>query len=124
MTVLEYLENCSDNEIIELWNTYCETEKYSNDKCYRMYDFDEVIDTENLSFKAVHNRLDKNFNFNHQLFWWNGLDGYICSGDYSDFIDSVVDLESLAEAIEESPSYYDIDLDNEFYYWHTYVLGI
>lgn len=111
MTVKKYLENCTNCEVVSLWNKFCEVEQYSDDVCYNMFDFEEIVDTDNIPFREMYEHLDDGFDFNHDVFWWDGL-GYIHSGDYSDFIDAVVDLESLADSIEENLNDYDIDLDD------------
>lgn len=104
MTVKEYLENASDSEIISLWNKYQTTKKYNsgecypNKICYHMSMFDTI---NNMPFKALYKRLDDNFTFSHTVFWRDGQ-GHIYSGYVKDFINKVVDLDWLANAINNN----------------------
>ena len=114
MTVREYLENCTDCEIVSFWNKFCDVEQYNDDMCYNMFDFEEIVDPDSIPFREMYEHLDDEFNFNDDVFWWDGL-GNIHSGMYYDFINAVVDLDSLADSIEENPNDYGIDLEDICY---------
>ena len=99
MKIREYLDSCSDNKVVELWNEYCDIEQCTDDMCYDMGQFDDIVDTDYRPFGEVFKQLNNGFDFKHDVFWFDGL-GYISSGYNSDFINSVVDLDSLANSIE------------------------
>ena len=111
MTVKKYLRGCTDKEIIELWNELCQNTNYTDGMCYFMQEFEDIVDTDDVSFREVYEKLDKDFSFGHQVFWWNGY-GYICSGSYADFVEKVVDLDALEDGIEEDIDAFNICLDD------------
>lgn len=111
MTVKKYLRGCTDKEIIELWNELCQNTNYTDGMCYFMQEFEDIVAPDDTLFREVYNKLDKNFSFGHQVFWWNGY-GYICSGSYADFVEKVVDLDALEDGIEEDIDAFNICLDD------------
>ena len=104
MTAREFLEGCTDREIIGYWNTFCGIANYGDDMVFPMYEFKELVG-------SVYGKLHKKFDFDHEYFWWDGL-GYINSGYECDVIDSIVDFDMLADSIDENPSMYGIYLDD------------
>lgn len=110
MTAIEFLEECTDREIIGYWNTFCDIANYSDDRVFLMYEFEDIVGPDDISFRDMHGKLHKDFDFNHDYFWWDGL-GYIHSGYECDVIDSIVDFDMLADSIDENPSVYNIFLD-------------
>ena len=98
MTVKEYLENASDSEIISLWNRYCIKYGYNNDVYYPMCDLDVI---HNIPFKELYKLLDDDFTLGHSGFW-HDEQGYIYSGNRRDFINELVDLDWLANAINNN----------------------
>ena len=103
MTIREYLGTASDSEIIALWNKYQinreydSGECYPNKICYPMGEFDVI---NNMPFKALYKYLDNDFTFSHTVFWRDNH-GHIYSGNRADFINKVVDLDWLANAIDK-----------------------
>lgn len=111
MTAREFLEKCTDDDILDYWNTFCNISNYADDKVFSMYEFEEIVGPDDIPFRDMYGKLDKDFDFDHEYFWWDGL-GYINSGYACDFIDSIVDFDMLADSIDENPSKYGICLDD------------
>ena len=109
MIARELLEECTEGDILGYWNTFCDITNYDGDKVFHMYEFESIVMPDNIPFKDMYGKLDKNFNFDHEYFWWDGL-GYINSGYACDFIDRIVDFDLLADSIDENSREYNIEL--------------
>ena len=113
--ILEILEDLSDNELVELWNDYCEYNGYE-DQLFGMSDFEAIVDTSD--FFSTYKKIDHdNFNSCDDYFYFNSCDdyfyfdncGWICStSDPSE----VIDLDDLACYIEDNIEEYDYLLEN------------
>lgn len=97
-------DNCSNEELIELWNNHCILAGSIDDICHPMCQFDDLVDTSR-PYSEVIKQLDDNFNHTHSVFWISN--GLICSGYTSDYINKVVDIDLLAKSIELNPSDFD-----------------
>ena len=104
--ILEILEDLSDNELVELWNDYCEYNGYE-DQLFGMCAFEAIVDTSD--FFSTYEKIDHdNFNSCDDYFYYD-RQGWICStSDPSD----IIDLDDLACYIEDNIEEYDYLLEN------------
>jgi hypothetical protein len=79
--LVDYINDMSDDEMVELYNRYCEANNYRDDFIYRAYELDEILEgrtpTDILCMGFY-----GDFNPRHDFFWFNGY-GNLESADFS-----------------------------------------
>ena len=77
--LVDYINSMNDDELIELYNRYCEAAGYEDDRIYSMYELDELLEgrtpTDILSMGFY-----GDFRPQHDFFWFNGY-GNLKSAD-------------------------------------------
>ena len=104
------IEELPDDELVSLWNEYCEQASYNEDMIYPMSDFEMLCGD---SFKELYGCIDNYFDLNDDYFYIDGLGFYHslnCSRLWSD---SPIDLDELVTWCYENEMWYD-ELE-EFY---------
>lgn len=90
------LEELNDEELVELWNKFCENNNMFDDTIYPMDELDEVVGK--LYPTDLFDTIDFNrFNEGDSYFGYNGY-GYIVSFDTPY---DVIDVEALVEYLNE-----------------------
>ncbi len=109
--IIELLENCDSNEIMEVNNVYCQHNNYPDDEIYLNDEeffntfFSNVID----AVKAV---TYGKYNFHHKYVAFNGQGNLDCY-DYLDTNNLVDSVHKVAEHIAENEElYYFLDLSD------------
>ena len=94
--VKDWFENLEENEKINLWNNYCDDNKYYSENIYNLdgYMLESFFGSIEDFAKSVSN--SDHFNYNDRYFKVGDVYNDILTGDY---------LENLA------------DVDNDFYNW-------
>ena len=78
--IVDYINSMNDDEVIELYNRYCEAAGYEDDRIYSMYELDELLEGRtpiDILCRSFHG----SFNPHHNFFWFNRC-GNLESADY------------------------------------------
>lgn len=80
--LVDYINDMSDDEMVELHNSYCEANNYRDDFIYSTYELDELLEgrtpTDILCMGFY-----GDFHPQHSYFWFNGY-GNLESADFDD----------------------------------------
>ena len=94
--ILEVLETIEESELISMWNERCQAYRYDDEEIFDMYSLDEFFGS--MNFSEALNQIDTdNFSLNDDYFYFS-----IYGARSLTYIDDVVDLEELAEYIEDT----------------------
>lgn len=113
--IIELLENCDSNEIMQVNNVYCQHNNYPDDEIYN--NDEEFFDTFfQKSIDAVRAVSYGSYNYSHDYVSFNG-NGNLDSYDYLDtnnLVDTVVRVATHIAENEELYSFLDLsDIDEE-----------
>jgi len=106
----EVLENLDNYDVVSAWNRYCEENSYYDDMVYTMGEFDELM--YGLKPLEIAAKLDSGFNVNDNFFSFDNY-GEVVSFDY--ISDSCIDLDDLAEYMDDNEEDFDIDEIDEIF---------
>jgi hypothetical protein len=95
----EVLESLRDEDIVEVWNRYCEDCNYYDDRIEYMSELDELV-CGMKPMDIINTFCDSAFNVNDDYFWFNGCGNPVSSNDPFDQV-SVYDLAVHIEDYEE-----------------------
>lgn len=79
--LVDYINDMSDDEIVELHNSYCDAAGCMDDRIYSMWELDELLEGRtptDILCRGFHG----DFNPHHEYFWFNGY-GNLESADYT-----------------------------------------
>lgn len=103
--IKEVLEDMATEEVVNLWNEYCDRTYYTDDKVYPIESFNDFLSGQTpLAIVGIVE--EGSVCSTDEYFWMDGL-GHFHSADYADEID-VIDLDDLAEYMND----YETSLDN------------
>lgn len=106
----EVLENLDSYEVVSAWNRYCDEVSYFDDMVYTMDEFDDLM--YGLKPSEIVAKLDSDFDVTENFFTWDEY-GEVVSFDY--ISDSCIDLDDLAEYMDENKEDFDIDEIEEIF---------
>ena len=106
--IKDYLEDLSENDLAQLWNTYCENVNYYDDTIYDMDELDELLSGDSPSELATKIYYGE-FCPNDHYFTFNG-----CGNLESGYADELISIEDMARYILENEDYLDDDDLEEF----------
>ena len=108
--IVDILKDMDDSDLIALWNEYCDSCNYMDDRIYNMEDMNEICNVEymvgnNRTTLELIDRIQidfRRFDTNDDYFFINGYGHYISfnSLEYADE-GCPLDYDTLAEAIAE-----------------------
>lgn len=101
--IKEYLEGINENELLAIWNCYCDNNNY-DDHIYYMYELDEILNGETSS-DIINKVVYGSFNSHHDYFKFNGY-GNLQSEYY---LENLMYINDLAQYIYDN----DEDFDND-----------
>ena len=104
----EVLENLDSYEVVSAWNRYCEENSYYDDMVYTMDEFDDLM--YGLKPSEIVAKLDSSFDVTENFFAWDEY-GEVVSFNY--ISDSSIDLDDLAEYMDEIEEIFDEDEEDE-----------
>jgi hypothetical protein len=107
--ITDYLNELSDNELVNVHNQYCQNCNYSDDEIYSNDDdfFNTFFEGEVL--KAVRAASFGEFRYQDKYIVFNGYGNLDTFNNLSDH----VDIAAIAADILENPENYDIELEEE-----------
>ena len=103
----ELLENLDDNDLLYVWNEYCDTSRYYDDKICEMDWLDE--DLESKTATEILRMADKDFDVDNKYYKYSiwGIESF-------DNLEDYVDLNCLASYILDNEEDFDNDEIREF----------
>jgi hypothetical protein len=108
-SILEYLQDLSNDEKVQIHNTYCQEIGDGDDEIHE--NDEEFFNTyfESDVMGAVRAASFGNYNYSQDYIKFNGY------GNLDTFSnpDEYIDLDAIADNILENPAAYDIDLEDE-----------
>lgn len=104
--IVEVLENMQNDEIVDIWNRYCEDCNYYDDRIEYMSDLDELVCAMK-PMDIINTFCDSAFNVNDDYFWFNGCGNPVSSDNPFDQV-SVYDLSRYIVSYEEDFGYPEI----------------
>jgi hypothetical protein len=109
LAIREYLNNCTDNDLLIYYNTYCEENKLHDDKIYYNEEefFNTFFDGKVLEVVRAINYGSYEYNDNFVMF-----DGYDNLQSFNRIKDNI-DIGEIVNDIFENPHRYNIDLEEE-----------
>lgn len=90
--IKEFIEELNSDDIVYLWNEYCDKVNYYDDRIYYMYEFDDLFYGK--TPLDILDSVSSDFSSNDDYFQFNGY-GYAKSFDYPEDrieVDEVVDF--------------------------------
>ena len=108
--IREALENLDKHDVVSAWNRYCEENSYYDDMVYTMEEFDDLM--YGLKPSEIVARLDSSFDVTEKFFAWDSY-GEVVSFNY--ISDSCIDLDDLADYMDEHEEDFDIDEIKEIF---------
>lgn len=123
--VKEILENLDENDLISVWNSYCDLNNYYEDRIYGMYEIDDLFyDVKASDFL---DKLSGDFNHNDEYFKDSiyGLESFNYASDVVDFDDlakyivnnedtlDCAEIEDYLEELEEEEEEEEENEDDE-----------
>lgn len=106
--VKDYLEDLHDEDLVQLWNAYCDEDNYADDHIYNMDEFDEIMGSEEPS-RIAQRIYYGEFCPNDSWFIFDG-----CGNLKSGYADELADIDTLAHFIVDNENYLDDDDLEEF----------
>lgn len=105
----DYINSLSDTELINLHNTYCQNNNYTDDEIYS--NDEEFFDTffQQNVIDAVRAVSYGNYQYTHSWIKFNGY-GNLESFDY---VEPHIDTEAIIADIQENPGNYNLELTDE-----------
>lgn len=94
--IIEILETIDESELISMWNERCEEYRYDDEEIFDMYSLDDFFGGMNFAEALNHIDID-NFSLNDDYFYFS-----IYGARSLTYIDDVIDLEELADYIEDT----------------------
>ena len=103
--IMEFLESeLSNDELVSIWNEYCDNNNYTDDRIYYMREFDDMMYDRTPS-EIARDVWSNDFCVNCDYFQWSV---YLTSTDYPE---EMVDFDALADyIITNDTSLYNDDL--------------
>lgn len=103
----EVLENMSDSDIVDIWNRYCDEDKYYDDRIASMAELDEIYDGVLTPMQLLDLFLGCDFCTNDAWFYFNGSGNPVSTNDPFEAVD-VYRLARYIESHEEDFGYPEI----------------
>ena len=103
--IMEFLESeLSNDELVTVWNEYCDNNNYTDDRIYYMSEFDDMM-CDRTPSEIARDVWSNDFCVNCDYFQWSV---YLTSTDYPE---EMVDFDALADYIlSNDTSLYNDDL--------------
>lgn len=110
-TLVEIIENLDDEKAVEIWNEYCESVNYDDDRIYAMWELDELF-----YGRTAHDLLDAlSDDFRSRDDWFKytiyGLESFDNPYDH-------IDIEDMAVWVAENESDFGVDELTEYFEAH------
>jgi hypothetical protein len=109
LAIREYLNNCTDNDLLIYYNTYCQENNLFDDEIF--YNDEEFFNTffDGKVLDAVRAVSYGEYNYNDNFVMFNGY------GNLESFnrIKDNIDIGEIVNDIFENPHRYNIDLEEE-----------
>jgi len=106
-TIINYLNNLDNNELIDIHNRYCQIENYHDNEIFT--NDEEFFNTffYNAADKAVRAVFYGDYNYSHDYVMFNGYGNLESFNDASEFIY----ISEIAQSIKDCPDEYYIDFN-------------